>query len=144
MPTELVFGLKSYSPIEELKSRIAQKGGSWDVIESSSLNAQDVRPEYEYIRIETDIFSDAGHHGKTLLSFYNGRLMSVWFYADDWESYKKYLEEKKNIPINDNTWNIISGNLHSWIATDHTGKYYIAWEDITLSDELKKWIEKHS
>lgn len=143
-PVELVFGLKSYSSIEEVKSRITQEGGNWGVVENNSLNAQDVRPKYEYIRVETNIFSDADHHGKTLLSFYNGRLMSVWFYADDWASYKKYLEEKRNIVINGNTWDSISGNVHSWIATDHAGKYYIAWEDIPLADEMKKWIEKHS
>jgi hypothetical protein len=143
-PVELVFGLKSYSSIDEVKSKITREGGDWNVVENNTLSAQDVRPKYEYIRVATNIFSDADHHGKTLLSFYNGQLMSVWFYADDWGSYKKYLEEKRNVAINDNTWDYISGNMHNWITTDYAGKYYIAWEDITLAEAMKKWIEKYS
>ena len=144
VPVDLVFGLKSYSSIDEVKSNITQKGGNWSVVESNTLGSQDVRPKYEYIRVATDLFSDADHHGKTLLSFYNGRLMSVWFYADNWGRYKKYLEERRNLVIKDNAWENISGNVHSWISTDHAGRLYIAWEDVSLSDAMKKWIEKYS
>jgi hypothetical protein len=143
-PIELVFGLKSYSSIRDVESGVLQAGGEWSVVENNTLNTSDVRPKYEYVRVETDVFSDDGYHGKTLLSFYNGKLMSVWFYADDWDKYKKYLEEKRNIVIKDNMWEDTSDDVRVWITTDHARNHYIAWEDIALANSMKKWIEKYS
>lgn len=143
-PVELAFGLKSYSSIGDVESKIVQAGGKWSVVENNALNISDVRPKYEYVRVETDVFNDAGYHGKTLLSFYNGKLMSVWFYADDWDKYKKYLEKKRNIVIKGDMWEDISGGVRAWITIDHAKKYYIAWEDIALATSMRKWIEKYS
>jgi len=143
-PVELAFGLKSYSSIRDVESGVVQAEGKWSVVENNALNASDVRPKYEYVRVETDIFNDAGYHGKTLLSFYNGQLMSVWFYADNWDKYKKYLAEKRNIVIKDNMWEDVSDSVRTWVTTDHAKKHYIAWEDIALATSMRKWIEKYS
>lgn len=141
---ELVFGLRSYSSVNEVESRVVQEGGKWNVVENTTLNTSDARPQYEYIQVETDIFNDAGYKGKTLLSFYNGKLMSVWFYANDWGNYKKYLEKKRGVVIKNDMWEEESGNARSWLAIDHEARYYIAWEDITLANSMKEWIEKYS
>ena len=70
--------------------------------------------------------------------------MSIWFYPDDWESYKTYLVDTRGIALKDNVWEHTSGNTRAWVATDHLKKHYIAWEDVVLAESMRRWIEKHS
>jgi hypothetical protein len=144
VPVDLEFGLKSYFSIVEAKSLVDKLGGDWEIVERNELSEPDARAGYEYLRFMTSVFSDGSYTGKAVLSFFNGKLVSVWFYPDDWDSYKEYLAEKRGVELKNDTWENTSGNARSWIKTDHLMLHYVAWEDVVLADSMKRWLDKHS
>ena len=143
-PSDLFFGLKSYSHIEEIKSVVVKNDGEWHVVENTESPASDKRPPYQYVRVTTNVFEDSNFNGVSTLVFYNDQLMAVWFYPDDWDGYEKHLSLDRGINIDKDSWERVSNNIRNWIGVDYTGKKYIAWEDVGLSKAMKEWLQKHS
>jgi len=141
-PSDLAFGFKSYTNYDEIRSTVAKRKGMWRVIEKNGTSPSDKRPPYEYIRVVSDLFDGSTYSGSLVLIFYNDLLMAVWFYPEDWESYKKSIAMDKH--VEEDSWENITGNVRAWIKRDHTGKRYMAWEDVTLSEAMQDWLEKFS
>ena len=141
---ELVFGLKSYSNIDELKSIIVKNNSEWRILEKEEFPASNNRPQYKYVRVATNFFEEAGFSGESILAFYNDQLMAVMFYPKDWKSYHKHISSKYGVSVNEKKWELTSNNVRVWLSTDYAERNYVAWEDVNISKAVNEWIAKYS
>jgi hypothetical protein len=129
----LAFGLVSFSSKADVLDTFA-KGHRTELIEDSSLGPNDARPPYSVYTIEVLGIAHSGKPGRVLLSFFNDRLMGVWFYPDNVSAYRAAMQ----------AGNDVDRHVVSWAAEDYRGHWYVAWEDKRLRDAMDDWIQRYS
>jgi hypothetical protein len=81
--------------------------------------------------------------GKLRASFFNDRLMSVWFYPNDIEEFEGILKEKYDIILkNRENITIDCVEINRWI--DFEGNESFGWSDLKLVKEQNDWISQHA
>lgn len=136
----LIDQITSYQRIDAVRRRF--ESTSWKVIEDNP-GPTDGRPPFRIYVAEVAPYSDHGQSGVLRLHFFNDRLMGTWFFPSD---PIKYIEELKKAGLNFNEAGEadIAQYTRVRVASDYSGKRYVAWEDDRLRDELNKWVKRYS
>ncbi|WP_438711290.1 hypothetical protein ACSTS3_22565 [Aquimarina muelleri] len=102
-----------------------------------------MRPEFSIYTIILPEYEIENISGKLRASFFNDRLMSVWFYPNDIRRFKSYLKDVYNINL-ENRENITIDcvEINHW--TDFEGNEYFGWSDLNLVKEQNDWISQHA
>ena len=132
----LAFGLTSFSSKSAVLAKFNQSHRT-EVTEDSSLPPGDSRPPFSIYTVQVHQVSHKGFPGQVRLSFFNDRLMGVWFYPDDVAAYRSATN-----PVGSS--HDLSRHVESWTAEDYRGKWYIAWEDKRLLDQSRDWIDRYA
>lgn len=121
------------------------RGLQWRDVEGSR-SAGEGTHFNEYVALISAYRIDT-YQGTLRLDFVNNRLMSTWFYPDDYRGFVDYLrvhgvvftnsenEERYEVP---QTATVIR------LDTDHEGHRYIAWEDERILSAVNRWINRNS
>lgn len=126
----LVDGLKSLTSTEDFVSRykdFSLLGGGIKSRESL------VKPAY-HVETYEGTFSHLGYTGRAEVSFCNGALYQVRFYANDFKSYTDKIHDLV----------IESENIKRWVATDSSGNSYVGYEDKRISENVERWLRRHA
>ncbi len=141
--TKLAADLPSYSSFAEVKELLKLPDDQVDVLSDRKSRQTSRRPQFNTFRIKVKNLEIVGYKGDLVLTFFNDRLESTWFYPEEFEGF-----------VNNN--NLDRSTLESgegimkkpftrmWINTDLQQKLYIGWEDVRLSQQTMEWIKRYA
>ncbi len=135
-PATLRFGLTSYASPDEVRSIMGNM--SPEVILDDSPPTGDC-PPYDQLWLAFKDQQDLGHSGELYVGFINGRLWTVTFFPDDYDSYVSALSES-GTALNSQGEFSPSANVHGRTDTAFDGRWYVDWEDVRLSEEMGNWM----
>lgn len=142
--TKLMNGLESYMSIDEARGKLS----AWEVLEQRSLKPNDKRPPFNIYRVAVKSYSHLGVAGELQLEFFNSRLVSTWFYPEDFNRYIALLKNEEGIVFQesrDGTKEATTAPYtRTWTYKDYKELQYVGWEDTRLRDELNLWIKRYS
>lgn len=154
--TLLHFGYKSYVSANIVKKTLK----NYKVKKTPFLKKNDKRPNFIILTIVTKELNDNGFRGITEFEFYNNQLAEIRFYPEDEKKYCQYFSSKEKTKFklrgknksknnqyvfnekNGNT--IVRNNLKIEAIQDNQNRYFISWSDISLQEELDRWISLYS
>lgn len=142
-PKILIGNFRSYQTFKEFEKYLFDKADTIIVFENSRLSESDTRPEFSIYTVIIPNYKLENVNGKLRASFYNDRLMSIWFYPDNISKFNEILESKYDISIKGNE-DIMRGCLRINHWTDFEGNEYYGWSDLMLINEQNDWISKYS
>ena len=142
-PKQLIGDFSSYQTLIDFETLLNEKADTLIVFENSRLSDSDTRPEFSIYTVIIPNFTMTIGNGKLRASFYNDRLMSVWFYPDDISEFEEILNSKYGISLNENETIITDCvKIHKW--KDLEGNIDFGWTDLKLSNDQNSWISKYA
>jgi hypothetical protein len=142
--TKLINGVESYVSIDQAKSELP----AWEVLEQSSLKPKDRRPPFNIYKVSVKNYSHLGISGELHMEFFNNRLLSTWFYPEDFDKYMALLKEKEGLTFQESQHGSrearMAPHTRVWTQKDYKERQYVGWEDTRLGDELNLWIKRYS
>lgn len=142
-PKEFIEKFISFQTIKTFENNVKTETDSIVVIENSKLSDTDARPEFSIYTVMLPDYKIGNITGKIKARFFNNRLMSVWFYPNDYDGFEKLLKERYDIHLKNREKTIINCvEINRW--TDFEGNEYFGWSDVKLVKEQNDWISKHS
>lgn len=142
-PKELIDNFKSYQTIKNFEKHFLIKTDSIIVFEDSSLPETDTRPEFSIYTLLLPEYQIENISGKLKVSFFNDRLMSVWFYPNDIKKFEDYLRNTHNITL-ENKKSITISCVEISRQIDAEGNEYFKWSDLKLTQEQNDWIAQYA
>lgn len=130
---KLMQGFKSHTDYQYLISN-SSDSEVWKILEHTK--NEDERPKYDLLVAETDIRLQERIDGRTVLTYFNNRLMEVRFYPDVQSTQVDSLTTFDSMKE--------SEGVRCWVATDIVEKIFFACEEVVLSKEHRKWLRKYS
>jgi hypothetical protein len=140
-PASLLGSFESYASPSEVRKLLASQLVI-AVVEDSKLPADDSRPRFDVLELRIENYEHLGHRGELRVQFLNERLLSTWFYPDSYDSYIATLRRSGLTPVSVTTR--VGQYTDLWTYRDFEDRPYVAWEDIRLADEQRRWIMKYS
>jgi len=70
--------------------------------------------------------------------------MSTWFYPNNYTDYIITLRDQGIADLTNTNEIKLSTHTKLWKHKDYQNKFYIAWQDIRLSNEKSMWIRRYS
>jgi hypothetical protein len=140
---------RSFQNPEECQRLIAPALLPWSVIEST--DGRDRLP-FRQTSVEVKNFVHHGREGDLILQFLDDRLRRVMFYPDEPEAYLVDLKTRAIVPAPEGGRPGVTllhepaghAQVEIVVATDYTGKRYVAWSDRRLEREYHDLIAKYS
>ena len=83
-----------------------------------------------------------GQRGVLRLSFFNDRLLEVWFYADEPDALFGALREQ-GLEL-DAGGEPERGCVRITAGKDAAGRRFVAWRDVRLVRQQQRWISRYS
>ena len=142
-PKELIGNFSSYQSIKDFESTVKKKADTIIVFEDSKLSENDSRPEFSIYTVIIPEYKFDNVTGKLRASFFNDRLMTVWFYPNDNKEFETLIKDKYDINLKNKESQIFHCvKVHRW--TDFEGNEYFGWSDLKLVKEQNDWISRYS
>jgi hypothetical protein len=140
-PAPLLGSFESYASPSEVRKLLPNQLVV-TVVEDSKLPADDMRPRFDVLDLRIEDFEHLGHRGELRAHFLNERLLGTWFYPDSYDTYIAALRRAGLSPVSENTR--VGRYTDLWTYRDFEDRSYVAWEDIRLADEQRRWIMRYS
>ena len=136
----LMAGLESYSSREEVVPRLPPSS-KLVVVENSSLGERDSRPPFSSYSLSVSGFRHLDQDGELILVFFNNRLKQTVFYPSDMKAYLVALEAS-GLALAEGQ-ELRKDNTVIWRAVDYQRRPYVAWGDVRLRDQSRRWISRY-
>lgn len=143
--SNLIFGFTSYSTYDQINKELAKRGAKWKVLEDSKSPPTNNKPRFDIKEIRVEGLVNTTSDG-IFLSFFNDKLMRIWFSVKNMDDAKKVLNSynTKNIKFHLGQEIIIDKNVKLTIEKDRDGNILITCENVILAEERWDWIMKYS
>jgi hypothetical protein len=134
--SKLNFGLRSYSPPEEIK----------EIFNAANLNFKVIKfkdsPMEEVFII--DGYSHLGFSGKLRIHFFKSRLSHTDFFPDNWKAYMIAIRYLVGDPAKEGDEFKISSKVRVMLLKDfYLKKNFVRWRDESLAEEILNWNLEH-
>lgn len=143
--TALIAPFYSYETPDEVRNKLlsSKMFGSWTV-QSNTRHSGDPRPRFDILTMSGP-YRDRGFDGRLRLTFFNNRLMSSEFRAQDGPGYLKSLQEQvRGIPLFPKKKSVLSRHTEFSYYIDPDGTYRVLWRDEKLLQESLNWVAQYS
>tara|TARA_B110000967_G_C18514745_1_gene378104 strand:- start:40 stop:558 length:519 start_codon:yes stop_codon:yes gene_type:complete len=143
VPKKLIEEFNSYQTIQDFTDLVKIKTDSIILFENSKLAETDTRPEFSIYSIILPEYEVGNAIGKLRASFFNDRLVSIWFYPNNINQFDEKLKKKYNISLrNGENKTIDCVRINRY--TDFEGNEYFGWSDLKLVKEQNDWISQNA
>src|ERR1051326_5745019 len=96
-PVDLWGGLRSRTSPSEAKVDLAGRIQEWRVVEHTVRPGTNKRPSFDGLIVSAGRVTDLGVTGELRLLFFNGKLVTTWFYPEDATPYKARLVQSRSL-----------------------------------------------
>jgi hypothetical protein len=141
-PTRLAGKLYSGESLEGVERKLNMMDGSFDIVVDRAPLPSDTRPPYHLLVISKKKMSLYGQQGELELTFYNDRLMTEQFYADDMAAAIRAVSAAEKIPLGTGAAHI-QPSTRVWVGKDENHRAYIGWIDKFLQAEQDAWLNRY-
>jgi hypothetical protein len=141
-PSRLAAGLYSGQSLQTTERKLDMMAGNFDIVLDRQPFPTDTRPPYRLLVISKKNARLDGQSGELLLTFFNDRLMTMQFYADDLAAARSAVEAGEKISLGGGATHI-DPSTRIWVGKDENGKSYIGWIDKALQDQQDAWIKQY-
>jgi hypothetical protein len=135
-------GFESFSSSQAVKTK-ELAGLPFVIREQTGLRREDRRPPFDQLGISVPRFSHLGQSGELSLSFFNNRLEAVLFYPADPDAYLRTLRAA-GIPLTGGKDLELPPFTRLRTGVDYQHRTYVVWEDVRLTEESDRWIERYA
>lgn len=141
-PSRLAGKLYSGESLEGVERKLNMMDGSFNVVVDRAPLPGDKRPPYHILVISKKNMKLYGQTGKLELTFYNDRLMTEQFYADDIDAAIRAVGAAEKISL-------ARGDAHLqpstriWVGKDENRRAYIGWIDKFLQTQQDAWLNRY-
>ena len=141
-PSPLAADLYSGQSLQAAERKLDMMAGNFDVLVDRRPLPSDTRPPYRLLVISKKRAQIDGQPGELVMTFFNDRLMTTQFYADNMAAARAAVEASQKISL-------AGGSSHRepstriWVGKDETGRSYIGWIDKYLQAEQDAWIKQY-
>ncbi|HSL78272.1 MAG TPA: hypothetical protein VK877_01310 [Pseudolabrys sp.] len=137
----MLAAFESYATEESVRSALGLL--PVEILERSGLPDGDARPPYTIVRLRIRHYSHLGSVGELHLTLFNDRLMSAFFYPEDLRGYLTALKAR-GLNVGAGAKGASDGVVRLWMARDYRGSDYVAWVDLRLEAQSRRWISRYS
>jgi hypothetical protein len=142
-PTPLINDMRSGQSLEQVKALHELRNAKWETIEKGSHAPDGTDDTFDVLRVATR-YRHLEFQGELILEFLNDKLMSTWFYPDDFDRYKASWDLSvagQPTPLGES---LERGQTRIWTLEDFDGRHYAGWEDEALAEERRALLEAYS
>ncbi len=140
--SHLAPGLSSGESLEAVERKLHMMAGSFDIVYDHTPLPSDTRPPYRLLIVSAKGQKVAGQTGRLEMTFFNDRLMTMQFYADDLAAATHGVEAEQKIALGSGDTHI-EPNTRVWVGKDADGNTYIGWIDKFLQTEQDAWVRQY-
>jgi hypothetical protein len=140
-PSPLAAGLYSGQSLQTAERKLDMMAGNFDVLVDRKPLPSDTRPPYRLLVISKKN-ALYGQPGELVLTFFNDRLMTMQFYADDMASARAAVEGSEKLSLGGGSSHL-DPSTRVWVGKDESGRSYIGWIDKFLQAEQDAWAAKY-
>jgi hypothetical protein len=141
-PSRLAGELFSGQSLQTAERKLDMMAGNFDVLEDRYPLPSDTRPPYRLLVISKKNARIDGQPGELVLTFFNDRLMTSQFYADDMASARAAVAAGENLLLAGGE-DHIDPSTRVWVGKDQGGRSYLGWIDKTLQAEQDAWVNQY-
>lgn len=132
--TGLLPGFESHVGVDAARRLVVDENHSWDVVEESLGRGSALK----CVRVRVSPFTDLAVRGELELHFFNDQLESTWFFPSNPTLYRARLASERRLRFDAANELHLPPNTLVWIAEDHRGRAYVAWEDKWLAAQRRR------
>lgn len=141
-PSRLAPELSSGESLEAVQRKLHMMAGTFDIVYDHTPLPSDTRPPYRLLILSAKGQKVAGQPGRLEMTFFNDRLMTMQFYADDLAAATHAVEAQQKLSLASGE-SRIEPNTRVWVGKDAEGHTYIGWIDKFLQAEQDAWIKQY-
>src|ERR1017187_467486 len=141
-PSRLAGEMFSGQSQQTAERKLTMMAGNFDVLVDRTPLPSDTRPPYRLLVIAKKNARIEGQPGELVLTFFNDRLMTSQFYADDMDAARAAVEAGEKLSLAGGETHI-EPSTRVWVGKDETGRSYIGWIDKTLQSEQDAWLNRY-
>jgi hypothetical protein len=141
-PSRLAGEMFSGQSLQTAERKLTMMAGNFDVLVDRTPLPSDTRPPYRLLVIAKKNVRVEGQPGELVLTFFNDRLMTTQFYADDMAAARAAVEAGEKLSLAGGETHI-EPSTRVWVGKDETGRSYIGWIDKTLQAEQDAWLNRY-
>ncbi len=141
-PSPMAADLYSGQSLQTAERKLDMMAGNFDVLVDRRPLPSDTRPPYRLLVISRKGARVDGQPGELVLTFFNDRLMTMQFYADDLAAARAAIEAAEKLSLAGGSSHL-DPSTRIWVGKDETGRSYIGWIDKYLQAEQDAWIKQY-
>ena len=140
-PSPLASDFYSGQSLQTAERKLDMMAGNFDVLIDRNPLPSDTRPPYRLLVISKKSAQLNGQPGELVMTFFNDRLMTMQFYADNLAAARAAVEAAQKISLAGGSSNL-EPSTRIWVGKDEMGRRYIGWIDRYLQAEQDEWIKQ--
>ena len=141
-PSPLAADLYSGQSLQTAERKLDMMAGNFEVLADRRPLPSDTRPPYRLLVISKKGARVDGQPGELVMTFFNDRLMTMQFYADDLAAARAAIEASQKVSLAGGA-SRLEPSTRIWVGKDETGRSYIGWIDKYLQAEQDAWIKQY-
>ena len=141
-PSPLAADLYSGQSLQTAERKLDMMAGNFDVLVDRRPLPSDTRPPYRLLVISKKQAKVDGQTGELVMTFFNDRLMTTQFYADNMGAARGAVEAVQKITLAGGSSHL-EPSTRIWVGKDEAGRSYIGWIDKYLQAEQDAWIKQY-
>jgi hypothetical protein len=111
--------------------------GDWRVLDDWRRDPREGRSPAHILRVWIEPYTDLGHRGGLMLSFFNDQLDSTTFFPSEMTSYLSDLQARRGLKLPKGVEQKIAPGTRVYTGVNLTQQAYVAWEDGALVDQRR-------
>jgi hypothetical protein len=141
-PSRLAGELYSGESLEGVERKLNMMDGSFDIVVDRAPLPGDTRPPYHILVISKKNVKLYDQTGELELTFFNDRLMTEQFFADDMPAAVRAVSAAQKISLGAGATHI-QPSTRVWVGKDENHRAYIGWIDKFLQAEQDAWLNRY-
>jgi hypothetical protein len=141
-PSRLAGQLYSGESLEGVERKLNMMDGSFDVVVDRAPLPGDTRPPYHLLVISKKNMKLYDQTGELTLTFFNDRLMTEQFYAENMAAAVRAVSAAEKISLTRGAAHI-EPSTRVWVGKDENRRGYIGWIDKFLQAEQDAWLNRY-
>lgn len=141
-PSPLATDFYSGQSLQTAQRKLNMMAGNFDVLVDRRPLPSDTRPPYRLLVISKKGAKIDDQPGELVMTFFNDRLMTMQFYAENLGASRAAVEASQKISLAGGSSHL-EPSTRIWVGKDETGRSYIGWIDKYLQAEQDEWIRQY-
>ena len=141
-PSPLATDFYSGQSLQTAERKLDMMAGNFDVLVDRKPLPSDTRPPYRLLVISKKGARINGQPGELVMTFFNDRLMTTQFYADNLNAARSSVEAAQKVSLGGGSAHL-EPSTRVWVGKDEMGRSYIGWIDKSLQAEQDEWIRQY-